>query len=135
MPPVLEYNSGGSAPECSIVGGYVVRQEGHPLAGRYLYGDFCAGGLSSAVLAADGASDIRSEGVVPALSSFGEDAAGRVYAASLGGPVFRLTGAGPATVPEPVGIFNTPVYVTSEPADPDRLYVVEQGGRIQLVDG
>ncbi len=135
MPPVLEYSSGGSAPECSIVGGYVVRQEGHPLAGRYVYGDFCTGQLSSALLALGGASDIRTEGVVPALSSFGEDAAGRVYAVSLGGPVFRLAGVGPTTVTEPIGVFSTPVYVTSEPADADRLYVVEQGGRIQLVDG
>jgi glucose/arabinose dehydrogenase len=36
---------------------------------------------------------------------------------------------------EPVGAFSSPVYVTSEPDDPDRLYVVEQGGRIKLVDG
>lgn len=33
----------------------------------------------------------------------------------------------------PVGEFADPVYVTSEPADAGRLYVVEQGGKIQLV--
>jgi glucose/arabinose dehydrogenase len=38
-------------------------------------------------------------------------------------------------VPEPVGTFTTPVYVTSPPADPDRLFVVEKGGRIQVVGG
>jgi glucose/arabinose dehydrogenase len=33
---------------------------------------------------------------------------------------------------EPVGEFDDPVYVTSEPTDSDRLLVVEQGGRIAL---
>ena len=42
-------------------------------------------------------------------------------------------GAGAATL-EPVGSFRDPVYVTSEPSDPDRLLVVEQAGRIELSD-
>jgi glucose/arabinose dehydrogenase len=72
---------------------------------------------------------------VPAISSFGEDSAGRLYAASLGGPVVRFVGGGGPlpVVTQPVGVFDTPVYVTSLPDDPDTLFVVEQGGTIQLV--
>ena len=34
-----------------------------------------------------------------------------------------------------VGSFDSPVYVTSPPADRRRLFVVEQGGRIMVVRG
>ena len=34
---------------------------------------------------------------------------------------------------EPIGQFELPVHVTSEPGDAGRLYVVEQAGRIQLI--
>jgi glucose/arabinose dehydrogenase len=34
-----------------------------------------------------------------------------------------------------VGTFDRPTYVTSEPNDPNRLFVVEQAGRIQLIQG
>jgi hypothetical protein len=67
----------------------VVRDPSLPaLAGRYVYGDFCTGELRTADLTAG--TDRALNLVVPALSSFGEDAAGRIYAASLAGPVFRL---------------------------------------------
>jgi glucose/arabinose dehydrogenase len=134
VPPVLEYSSDSPNLECSITGGYVARDPALPIAGRYVYGDFCTGELRSAVLAPTGSSDDRSLNLdVPALSSFGEDAAGRLYAVSLGGPVLRFRGAAGQVLLEPVGLFNTPVYVTSQPDDADRLYVVEKGGRIQLV--
>ena len=67
------------------------------LYGRYLYGDFCDGVLRSftADAGADGVADDRELGLeVAALSSFGEDAAGRLYAVSLEGPVYRLEAAG-----------------------------------------
>jgi hypothetical protein len=36
----------------------------------------------------------------------------------------------------PIGTFTTPVYVTAPPADPHRLFVVEQAGRImEVLDG
>ena len=35
---------------------------------------------------------------------------------------------------EQVGSFSEPTYVTSDPGDPDRLFVVERKGRIQLVE-
>src|SRR4051794_15732943 len=79
---------------CSITGGYVVRDPDVPeLAGRYLYGDYCKGALYSATL--PGAGDDAPVGLtIPSLSGFGEDASGRVYAASLDGPVYRLAGSG-----------------------------------------
>ncbi len=78
---------------CSITGGYVVRDPALPaLAGRYVYGDFCKGQLRTVRLSAGRATGDRALGVanVPNLSSFGEDASGRVYVTALGGPVYRL---------------------------------------------
>jgi glucose/arabinose dehydrogenase len=87
--PVLEYTH---AHGCSVTGGYVVRDPRLPaLAGRYVYGDFCAGDLLTARLRQHGASARGSLGLhVSALSSFGEDDRGRLYAVSLAGPVYRL---------------------------------------------
>jgi hypothetical protein len=76
-----------------VTGGYVVRdRELDSLYGRYLYGDFCAGELRSFIAQPGRAArdEVALGPVVPSLSSFGEDAAGRVYATSLDGPVYRL---------------------------------------------
>jgi glucose/arabinose dehydrogenase len=90
--PVLELAH--SAGNCSITGGYIVRDPKLPaLAGRYVYGDYCKGELRSVRLSAGNASDDRSLGLkkISQLSSFGEDARGRVYVTSLGGSVYRLS--------------------------------------------
>ena len=92
VPPVLELSHGDG--NCSVTGGYVVRDKTLPaLAGRYVYGDFCKGQLRSAKLSPGTARDDRSLGlsIVKGLSSFGEDARGRVYVVSLEGAVYRLT--------------------------------------------
>ena len=77
---------------CAIVGGYVARTPTLPeLRGRYVYGDLCSGSLRSVRLRGGGAVGDRSErAVVPYLVSFGRDGAGRIYAASLVGRVYRL---------------------------------------------
>jgi glucose/arabinose dehydrogenase len=78
---------------CSITGGYIVRDPAVPaLTGRYVYGDYCKGQLRSARLREGGAQDDRSLRLrtIGGLSSFGEDAQGRVYVVSLNGPVYRL---------------------------------------------
>jgi glucose/arabinose dehydrogenase len=78
---------------CSITGGYVVRDRAlGSLYGRYVYGDYCKGQLRSVRLSQSRASGDRSLGLrkVPSISSFGEDARGRVYVASLSGPVYRF---------------------------------------------
>jgi hypothetical protein len=103
--PVLERPH--SAGACSITGGYVVRDPGLPtLLGRYLYGDFCAAALRSADLA-NPAGDAPVGLDVPQLSSFGEDACGRILVVSLSGPVSRLVDGAPSSCvpagPPPAG--------------------------------
>ena len=105
VPPVIEQLH--SAGWCAIVGGYVVRDPNLPdLLGRYVYGDFCKGDIRAASLSAGGVSGDAATGLtVPSMSSFGEDGCGRVYVASIAGPVYRLTSgggcAGPAPTPFP----------------------------------
>ena len=90
--PVIELSHDDE--NCSITGGHVVRDAGVPaLLGRYVYGDLCVGRLRSAKLSsgsAQGDAPIAGLAKVEQLSSFGEDARGRVYVTSLEGPVYRL---------------------------------------------
>jgi glucose/arabinose dehydrogenase len=81
---------------CSVTGGYVVRDRGVPaLYGRYVYGDYCDGHIRAAKLVEGRPVRDASLGLprVEGLSSFGEDASGRVYVTSLAGPVYRLAAA------------------------------------------
>ncbi len=92
VPPVIQKSH--SDGWCSITGGYVVRDPQLPaLRGRYVYGDFCMGRLRAAKLSAGRATGDKQLALrkVSNLSSFGEDTSGRVYVASLDGPVYRLT--------------------------------------------
>jgi hypothetical protein len=75
-----------------VTGGVVVRDRHvSALYGRYIYGDYCGGVLRSFRIRNGRATGDRPMGPkVPSLSSFGEDARGRVYAVSLDGPVYRL---------------------------------------------
>ena len=88
--PVIEHSHDEGF--CSITGGYVLRHGSYgALRGTYVYGDLCEGRVRGARLAPGQASGRRTFGpTVSDLSSFGEDARGRVYAASLGGAVYRL---------------------------------------------
>ena len=88
--PVITHSHGEGY--CSITGGYVVRDPRLTgWVGRYLYSDFCRGTIESALLSPGKATGERSTGLqVSSISSFGEDARGRVYAVSLGGPVYRI---------------------------------------------
>jgi len=106
VPPVWEYSHNRG---CSITGGYVVRDQTLPaLAGRYVYGDYCDATLWSVRLGKpDAQDDRRLAGLdISSLTSFGEDACGRVYAVSQSGPIYRLqaagAAAGPCPVPKPV---------------------------------
>ena len=89
--PILAFphSRGGS---CSVTGGYVVRDRAlRSLYKRYVYADFCEGELRSLVPHLKRASGDRRLGLsVPSPSSFGEDTRGRLYVASLEGPVYRL---------------------------------------------
>jgi glucose/arabinose dehydrogenase len=82
-----------SAGYCAIIGGYVVRDRTLPsLYGRYLFGDLCHAEIEMATLRHGRSSAAHGVGLsVKDMGSFGEDAAGRVYAVSVDGPVYRLS--------------------------------------------
>jgi glucose/arabinose dehydrogenase len=77
---------------CSIIGGPTWHDRRVPqLTGRWLYGDFCAGTITSLVLrngSVVGGGELGLQ--VPSLASFGVDGLGRVYATSTNGGVYRL---------------------------------------------
>jgi glucose/arabinose dehydrogenase len=80
--PVAVY----SHPEhCSVTGGYVVN-------GRYYYGDYCSGQIWSFKAGNGRLSAPVASGNVPSLSSFGIGGDGSLYATSLGGALYKLTG-------------------------------------------
>lgn len=58
----------------------------------------------------------------------------RALLAALALAVLALAPAARAATLTKVGDFTDPVFVTSDPSDPDRLFVVEQAGRIQLAN-
>ncbi|MBA2476710.1 MAG: PQQ-dependent sugar dehydrogenase [Actinobacteria bacterium] len=76
----------------SVTGGFVYRGSTVPSArGRYFYGDFGSGRIWSLRVVRGKAQDVRLERFrVGALASFGEDAAGELYAVSLHGGIFKL---------------------------------------------
>jgi glucose/arabinose dehydrogenase len=77
---------------CSVTGGVVIRDPAlRAWRGRYVFGDLCRSELHTAILSPGRARSLTVRKLrVPSLSSFGEDARGRVYATSLDGPVYRL---------------------------------------------
>jgi len=91
--PLVVYSH---AEGCSVTGGYVYEGRAVPAAvGRYFYGDYCSGTVWSLRVRGGKATELRREPAlqVPGLSSFGEDAAGELYLASVeGGAVYRLAG-------------------------------------------
>jgi len=86
--PVAEYDHADGG--CSIVGGPVVRSDRvAALRGRYLYGDYCAGTIWSLDAANHDGRIVVVRGA-DQLTSFGQDADGRIYALGLGGSIWRL---------------------------------------------
>jgi hypothetical protein len=91
--PALVYPNGGSG--AAVSGGYVIRDSALPsLQGRYIYADtFDALGdqIRTAVLGPGGANGDAPLGLTASgVSSFGQDACGHIYVATLGGSVSRL---------------------------------------------
>jgi glucose/arabinose dehydrogenase len=87
--PIYEYRGEG---RCAVIAGVVVRDPRLPsLAGRFLFGDYCDGGIESMLVVDGKATDVRDVGLaVPTLSSFGVDGRGRVYVTATDGGVYRL---------------------------------------------
>jgi glucose/arabinose dehydrogenase len=133
--PLFDYvNNGGVA----VTGGYVVRDASLAgLAGRYLYADFFDGDVRSLALNFADPGDTSTGLTITQLASFGEDASGRLYAASLGGnQVVRLVaGSSPGTLDSDAltGPFDGPIALATYPGTASRLFVAERGGRVRLV--
>jgi glucose/arabinose dehydrogenase len=89
--PLLE--TAHSAGNCAVVGGYVYRGTAIPaLDGVYVFGDDCRTNLVGVVAPAGHVVAQRDLGPkVSALTTFGEDRDGEIYAVARGGTVFRLT--------------------------------------------
>ncbi len=101
-PPVLEYQHPASG-AVAVNGGYIIRDGALPsLLGRYIYADtydVFGGELRTAQLFAGGSSGDSGLGVFATnVVSFGEDACGHIYVATIGGTVYRLE---PASGPFP----------------------------------
>jgi glucose/arabinose dehydrogenase len=90
VPPIYEYPHADG--RCVITGGYVYRGRSIPaLAGAYVFGDFCDGRLEAVSVTDGHVVDHAFLGpAVNALSSFGEDASGELYALSLSGGLYML---------------------------------------------
>ena len=89
--PVHVYSHAGGA--CSITGGYVYRGRAAPSAvGRYFFGDYCSGAIWSLRIVNGAATDVRRESpTLDGLTTFGEDAAGELYAGTESGRVYKLS--------------------------------------------
>ena len=93
--PVVTY-SHASGDGCAIIGGYVYRGSAFPaLTGGYLYGDDCSGNLwllpaSEAVATGHATGELVGH-LDGALSAFGQDDDGELYAVDLGGRILRVT--------------------------------------------
>jgi glucose/arabinose dehydrogenase len=132
--PLFDYEHTSGA---VVTAGFVVRDPALTgLVGRALYADFTGGAIQSLALAPGAPGEQATQLSIPNLASFGEDAAGRLYAVNLfGNAVHRLTSSGPGTLSSrPLdGPFAEPIAIAAVPGDPDRLLVAERGGRVRLV--
>jgi glucose/arabinose dehydrogenase len=88
--PVAQYGRGLGY---SVTGGHVYRGRGAPsLQGRYFYGDYGSGNVWSLKMVGGRVTTLRRERFqISGLTSFGEDAAGELFAVSHGGTLYRLT--------------------------------------------
>jgi glucose/arabinose dehydrogenase len=88
--PVAEYSHSRG---CSVTGGFVYRGRARPSErGRYVYGDYCSGTIWSFRMSEGAATGIRVEPfTVESLTSFGENAAGELFAVSGDGTIYRIS--------------------------------------------
>jgi len=97
--PIYDYQHGfGTFEGRSVTGGYVYRGVGDELPGLYVFADFVSNRVWSLERLAGGGVDVNdltsrlapSVGVLASIASFGEDNAGNLYIANLGGSVYRV---------------------------------------------
>jgi glucose/arabinose dehydrogenase len=129
VPPAHTYPSSADV----VIGGYVSRAPSLPaFTGHYLYAQFTNGIYD---LGPQASQDPVKRADAAAISGFGEDGVGNLYATSLNGPVYRLGQSGTTLTTQSIGSFNQPVAVAAPPGDRDRLFVVEKAGRVRLRGG
>lgn len=125
---------------CSVTGGYVYRGSWSPgLIGRYIFGDYCSGRFWIMSPDGQGGWELADLGqMLVNVSAFGEGANGELYAAGHGdGTIYRLK-AQPTIPSVSLGVFasgfSSPVgIVNSGVAGDGRLFIVQQGGLIRIV--
>jgi hypothetical protein len=121
-----------------VIGGFVVRDPGLPtLLGRYVFGDLAKDRVLSAALGSEDVPRTESSLPIASPSSFGEDACGRIYVASLNGPVSRIQdGAPSACLPSsppggtPPTLDSTPCTVKAARKGTQRI--LRRGKRLRL---
>lgn len=121
---------------CSVIGGYVARDASlGDLFGRYVYADLCEGQIRSLVPGIPQASGDRLEGLaVNRPVSFGEDACGRLYVASLNGPVSRLVGDDPSDCGEgDVAVVDGVLTVSAVAGVRNQIEVTPSGSNAEWV--
>jgi hypothetical protein len=94
--PILEYDHSGS--KCSLTGGYRYRGARFPrMQGLYIYGDYCTGTISAAMLQGTTWTTKSLIATSFPISTFGEDAAGEIYVANYGvGVIYEIVDNAPA---------------------------------------
>jgi hypothetical protein len=80
-------------PECAVTGGFVYRgMEILGLQGVYIFGDFCSGKIWGLQQNGNSWDNQVLTSTTLRISSFGEDEAGNLYVADMGGgAIYRLT--------------------------------------------
>jgi glucose/arabinose dehydrogenase len=95
VPPVHTYEHGSAGR--SITGGFVYRGSGLAgLVGRYIFADFVSGNIWALDGAPSGGSRVAELLIAggPSVSSFGEDADGRLYVCAFDGRIHQLEATG-----------------------------------------
>jgi hypothetical protein len=78
---------------CSVIGGFVYRGSKMPeLAGHYLFSDFCRGFIKSFRYGGGDAKELKTwiASTGHAITSFGMDAKGELYVATISGDLYRI---------------------------------------------
>lgn len=133
--PVLEYGHGEGV---CVTGGYVYR--GTRLAdfrGTYIYGDFVGGRVWALDLDGTEVRHHAKVSTVLALASFGEDAQGELFAASLDGNLYRFEPTDPSVAARrfPARLSETGLFTDAAALAPSPALVPYAVAEPQAVDG
>jgi glucose/arabinose dehydrogenase len=88
--PVVEYSHSYG---CAVIGGNVYRGSAYPLLrGGYVFSDECSGDTFAVAAAAKGAQPLVQVATGPSgIAGYGESESGELYAADLGGTIYRVS--------------------------------------------